>query len=128
MHITRKENHIWTNYVYIWTLGCRLNEALSNGNAVSQILFCKRTTPNTSEPFRTTAKILKMQMLSHSIHAVTVEAEKSRRRIRFQQKTNPQAKTVVTGCYVHEPQKLSRDLEVDLIVPNKEKDILPQKS
>ena len=120
--------------VYLEFLGCRLNEAeLSNWKRQ----FLNYSSTKTDMPHDTSVQN-PVQIVQHpedadvitlNTCAVTGEAsKKSRRRIRYLQKANPQAKTVVTGCYATlEPQKLSRDLEVDLIVPNKDKDLLPKK-
>ncbi|MCB0177970.1 MAG: tRNA (N(6)-L-threonylcarbamoyladenosine(37)-C(2))-methylthiotransferase MtaB [Anaerolineae bacterium] len=59
--------------------------------------------------------------------AVTHVAErKSRQIIRQMRRANPQAGVVVTGCYAQlSPQKM-RELGVDLIVPNEDKEKLPE--
>ncbi|MCB0197442.1 MAG: tRNA (N(6)-L-threonylcarbamoyladenosine(37)-C(2))-methylthiotransferase MtaB [Anaerolineae bacterium] len=59
--------------------------------------------------------------------AVTHIAErKSRQVIRQMRRANPQAGVVVTGCYAQLSPEKMRDLGVDLIVPNEDKEMLPR--
>ncbi|MCB0162852.1 MAG: tRNA (N(6)-L-threonylcarbamoyladenosine(37)-C(2))-methylthiotransferase MtaB [Anaerolineae bacterium] len=59
--------------------------------------------------------------------AVTHVAErKSRQIIRQMRRANPQAGVVVTGCYAQLSPEKMRELGVDLIVPNEDKDKLPE--
>ena len=60
--------------------------------------------------------------------SVTADADlSSRQLIRRAKRRNPEAKVVVTGCYAHLQPEAMRELEVDLIVSNREKEELPQK-
>ena len=111
--------------VYLEFLGCRLNEA--------ELSTWKRQFLAYNDNRNSTVQIVQnpedADIMTLNTCAVTGEAsKKSRRRIRYLQKSNPQAKTVVTGCYATlEPQKLSENLVVDLVVSNKEKNKLPKK-
>ena len=93
--------------VYLEFLGCRLNEA--------ELSTWKRRSWHTTT-IKTTVQIVQhpedADIMTLNTCAVTGEAsKKSRRRIRYLQKSNPQAKTVVTGCYATlEPQKIIRKL------------------
>jgi threonylcarbamoyladenosine tRNA methylthiotransferase MtaB len=104
--------------VHFQTLGCRLNEAeleswarqfrLQGDSVVTDIEHADLVVVNTC--------------------AVTEEAvRKSRRLIRRAQRSNPQAKLVVSGCYATlNPDESSSLPGVDLLVPNRDKERLPQ--
>ena len=104
--------------VHFQTLGCRLNEAeleswarqfrQQGDSVVTEIEHADLVVVNTC--------------------AVTAEAvRKSRRLIRRAQRSNPQAKLVVSGCYASlNPHESSALPGVDLLVANRDKEKLPQ--
>jgi len=98
------------------TLGCRLNEAELQGWARQF----------QQQGHLVTADQEAADLVVVNTCAVTVEAvRKSRKLLRRAQRTNPQAKLVVSGCYASlEGDALAREQGVDLLVPNKDKDRL----
>ncbi len=109
------------------TLGCRLNEAESETWA---------------RHFRARGAVIvpvsRADVVVLNTCAVTGEAmRKSRQIIRRLKRANPSARLVVSGCYATlHPDEMAKALEVDLVVPNRDKDrlveltsqILPQHS
>ncbi len=97
------------------TLGCRLNEAESEAwarhfqSAGSQIVPANQA-----------------DLVIVNTCAVTSEAvRKSRQLIRRMQRQNPAAKVVVSGCYATlHPDQAARELGVDLVVLNRDKEQL----
>lgn len=102
--------------VHLQTLGCRLNEA---------------ELAAWSEQFRAEGHQLveaadAADLVVVNTCAVTQEAvRKSRKLIRRAQKSNPQAKLVVSGCYASLDAE-APNMGVDLLVPNQDKDRLVQ--
>jgi threonylcarbamoyladenosine tRNA methylthiotransferase MtaB len=106
--------------VHLKTLGCRLNEAELETWAQA---FQK-------SGHQITAKAEAAQLIVLNSCAVTQDAaRKSRQLIRRIHRDNPQAKLVVSGCYatLNEEEAASL-LGVDLIVSNKDKDRLVEKT
>ena len=104
--------------VYFQTLGCRLNEA----ELESWARQFRRQGDSVA------ADIEHADLVVVNTCAVTEEAvRKSRRLIRRAQRSNPQAKLVVSGCYATlNPDESSALPGVDLLVENRHKEQLPQ--
>lgn len=100
-------------------LGCRLNEA--------EVAHWKRQLIQHGHRWAHHPEDADIIVLNTC--AVTGEAsKKSRQKIRRLSKQNPTAGMVVTGCYATlEPEKIASSLDVNLVVPNKDKDALIQK-
>jgi threonylcarbamoyladenosine tRNA methylthiotransferase MtaB len=100
--------------VAVATLGCKVNQCES-----ASFQSCFEEQGYTVNPFGAAADIYVINTC-----AVTAKAAaQSRQLIRRAQRTNPQAKVVVTGCYAQiAPQKI-REIEADpiLIVGNANK-------
>ncbi len=104
--------------VHLKALGCRLNEAeleqwsrsfrLSGHELVNEPELADIVVVNTC--------------------AVTVDAtKKSRKLMNRLHRENPQSKLVVSGCYATlDADKVAERIGVDLVVPNQQKDQLPQ--
>ena len=104
--------------VHLKALGCRLNEAeleqwsrsfrLSGHDIVTDPEFADVVVVNTC--------------------AVTVDAsKKSRKLMNRLHRENPHSKLVVSGCYATlDAEKVAQRIGVDLVIPNQEKDQLPQ--
>ena len=104
--------------LYLKSLGCRLNEAeLENWAAAFQARGHALVEKST------TADVIILNTC-----AVTREAvKKSRQLIRKSHRYNPRAKLVVSGCYASLGPDLGKDLtEIDLLVPNQNKDRLAE--
>lgn len=103
--------------VHLKTLGCRLNEAELEtwARQFRQLGHGITTDPDNAD------------LLVINTCAVTEEAvRKSRRLIKRAQKSNPQAKLVVSGCYASlNPGEINTLPGVDLLVDNRQKDRLP---
>jgi threonylcarbamoyladenosine tRNA methylthiotransferase MtaB len=102
--------------VHLQALGCRLNEA---------------ELETWSRDFRARGHQLcndpaGADLLVVNTCAVTEEAvRKSRKLLRRAQRENPAAKLVVSGCYASlEPGEAGREMGVDLLVANRDKDRL----
>lgn len=102
--------------IHLAALGCRLNEA---------------ELERWSRDFRARGHELargpgEADLVVVNTCAVTDEAmRKSRRLVRRARRANPAAKVVVSGCYASlDPQHAALELEVDVLVPNPEKDRL----
>ena len=106
--------------VHLKTLGCRLNEAELETWAQAFQKFGHQIT--------TQAEAANLIVLNSC--AVTQDAaRKSRQLIRRIHRDNPQAKLVVSGCYATlNEEEASALLGVDLIVSNKDKDQLVEKT
>ncbi len=104
--------------VHFQTLGCRLNEA----ELESWARQFRRQGDSVA------ADIEHADLVVVNTCAVTEEAvRKSRRLIRRAQRSNPQAKLVVSGCYASlNPEESSSLPGVDLLVANRDKEKLPQ--
>jgi len=102
--------------IHLSALGCRLNEAELEQWASS---FTRAGDKISTDP--ADADVLVMNTC-----AVTREAvRKSRQKIQSLQRTNPQAKLVVSGCYSElTPASEMAELGVDLVIPNTRKDDL----
>ena len=106
--------------VFLTSLGCRLNEAelqtWSNEFA--------------SLGLGVTNDVTQASLIVINTCAVTGEAaRKSRQTIRRYHRKNPIAKLVVTGCYASlEKTEAESLLGVDLLVPNQDKDKLPERA
>ena len=102
--------------IYLKTLGCRLNEA---------------ETETWSRSFHThghqlTQELEQAELVVVNSCAVTAEAvRKSRKLIHRVHHNNPSAKLVVSGCYASlEQEALAREMGVDLVIINQDKDRL----
>ena len=104
--------------VHFQTLGCRLNEA--------ELESWARQFRQQGDSVA--ADIEHADLVVVNTCAVTEEAvRKSRRLIRRAQRSNPQAKLVVSGCYASlNPEESSSLPGVDLLVANRDKEKLPQ--
>lgn len=101
--------------VHLQTLGCRLNEA--ELEAWSQQLLNQGHTLVTNPE--------QADLLVVNTCAVTEEAvRKSRKLLRRSQRENPQAKVIASGCYASLQPQEARELGVDLLVPNRDKERL----
>lgn len=104
--------------VHFQTLGCRLNEA--------ELESWARQFRRQGDSVATDIEHADLVVVNTC--AVTEEAvRKSRRLIRRAQRSNPQAKLVVSGCYASlNPEESSALPGVDLLVENRDKEKLPQ--
>ena len=101
--------------VHLQTLGCRLNEA--------ELETWSRDFR--SHGFQLTPDASNADLVVINTCAVTQESvRKSRNLIRRAQRTNPQAKLVVSGCYAELSPQQAAELGVDLVIGNQEKDRL----
>jgi threonylcarbamoyladenosine tRNA methylthiotransferase MtaB len=102
--------------VFLTALGCRLNEAEIQQWAAG---FAARG-------YRITGRPDTADLVVINTCAVTSEAiGKSRRLIRRSRRRNPQARLVVSGCYASLHPEIECEMaEVDLLVPNADKDRL----
>ncbi len=105
--------------IHLKALGCRLNEA---------------ELEQWSQQFRTAGhhivpSVPEADVLILNTCAVTQDASgKSRRLMHRLYRENPEARLVVSGCYATlQAHEVADTLGVDLVVPNTEKDQLPQK-
>ncbi|MGC8739241.1 MAG: tRNA (N(6)-L-threonylcarbamoyladenosine(37)-C(2))-methylthiotransferase MtaB [Candidatus Hydrogenedens sp.] len=100
-------------YVYIHTLGCRLNQAESD--AILQKVY--------EQGYEIASKDSPADLCIIHTCAVTHEAEvKCRKVIRHTIRKNPSAEIVVIGCYVEKDiETLKKIPGIDLIVDNKRK-------
>jgi threonylcarbamoyladenosine tRNA methylthiotransferase MtaB len=104
--------------VHLKALGCRLNEAELEQWSQQFRVEGHEIVPNAPD-----ADVLVLNTC-----AVTHEASgKSRRLMHRLYRENPAAKLVVSGCYASlQAAEVAQTLGVDLVVPNTEKDQLPQ--
>jgi threonylcarbamoyladenosine tRNA methylthiotransferase MtaB len=104
--------------VHLKALGCRLNEAELEQWSQQFRASGHEIVPNVPEA----------DVLILNTCAVTHEASgKSRRLMHRLYRENPAAKLVVSGCYASlQAEEVAQTLGVDLVVPNTEKDQLPQ--
>ncbi|OOY41654.1 tRNA (N(6)-L-threonylcarbamoyladenosine(37)-C(2))-methylthiotransferase MtaB, partial [Solemya velum gill symbiont] len=104
--------------VHLKTLGCRLNEAELETWARK---FRHQGHAVTAQPDEADLVVV-------NSCAVTEEAvRKSRKLIRRVQRSNPQAKLVVSGCYASlNPAEIKSIPGVDLLIENRDKDRLPE--
>ncbi len=102
--------------VHLQALGCRLNEAELETWSRD---FRSRGHQLCNDP-------VDADLLVVNTCAVTEEAvRKSRKLLRRAQRENPGAKLVVSGCFASlQPEQAGRDLGVDLLVANQDKDRL----
>lgn len=102
--------------VFLQALGCRLNEA----ELESWSRDCRE------RGFTLAASAEQADLVVINTCAVTGEsARKSRQLIRRAQRSNPQAKLVVSGCLASlEPRQTAAGLGIDLVVQNPDKDRL----
>ena len=102
--------------IHLATLGCRLNEA--------EIATWSRQFSARGHQIVPAADQAELMIVNTC--AVTNEAvAKSRKLIRRARRNNPQAKLVITGCYATREDTASpQTLEIDLLVPNEDKDRL----
>ena len=103
-------------YIHLQTLGCRLNEAE----------IAAWTEAFHSAGHQVVPKADAADLVVVNTCAVTQEAvRKSRKLIRKAQNRNPQAKLVVSGCFVSLGGNTNAEsLGVDLLIPNRDKDRL----
>jgi len=104
--------------VYLKALGCRLNEA-----ELEQWSHSFRGKGHHMVTDHEEADVVVLNTC-----AVTADAgKKSRKLMNRLYRENPEAKLVVSGCYATlETDKVAEHLGVDLVVPNQQKDQLPQ--
>ncbi len=102
--------------IHLNTIGCRLNEAELESWSRGFLAQGHQLTPDLKQA----------DLVVVNSCAVTGEAaRKSRKLINRIQRTNPQAKVVVSGCYASlEPTKVEEMSGVNLVVSNREKDRL----
>jgi threonylcarbamoyladenosine tRNA methylthiotransferase MtaB len=102
--------------VFMQALGCRLNEA----ELETWSRDCRE------RGFGLTNEAAQADLVVINTCAVTAESvRKSRQLVRRSQRSNPQAKLVVSGCYASlQPEQAVAELGVDLLVPNSDKDRL----
>jgi threonylcarbamoyladenosine tRNA methylthiotransferase MtaB len=105
--------------VHLKALGCRLNEAELEQWSQQFLAAGHEISPASQD-----ADVLVLNTC-----AVTSDASgKSRRLMHRLYRENPEARLVVTGCYATlQEREVEAALGVDLVVPNAEKDQLPQK-
>ncbi len=107
-----------TMQVAFQTLGCRLNEAETEAWA---------------RQFRAAGAAVvpaaQADVVVLNTCAVTGEAaRKSRQWVRRLRRANPRARLVVSGCYATlHPEQVARELGVDLVIPNHDKDRLVER-
>ena len=104
--------------VHFKAVGCRLNEAEVEGWA-KQFLAGGHSIANTPEA---------ADILVFNSCAVTQQAVRtSRQFLRRMKRENPAAKLVVSGCYATlDAEETANLLDVELVVPNEQKDQLPE--
>ena len=104
--------------VYLKALGCRLNEA-----ELEQWSHAFRGKGHSMVTDHEDADVVVLNTC-----AVTADAgKKSRKLMNRLYRENPEAKLVVSGCYATlETDQVAKHLGVDLVVPNPQKDQLPQ--
>lgn len=104
--------------IYLKALGCRLNEAELENWAVG---FQARGHAPVRDPEQA-------DMIVINTCAVTREAvKKSRQLIRKSRRNNPCAKLIVSGCYASLAPDIQQEITgIDLLVPNQDKDRLPE--
>jgi threonylcarbamoyladenosine tRNA methylthiotransferase MtaB len=97
-------------------LGCRLNEAELESWASRFLQLGHQVTGDAAEA----------DIVVFNSCAVTAQAErKSRQQIGRLQRSNPRARLVVTGCHASlDPERVRQYLGVDLVVDNRDKDRL----
>jgi threonylcarbamoyladenosine tRNA methylthiotransferase MtaB len=102
--------------VHLQALGCRLNEA--------ELESWSRQFQKRGHQIAAGQEAADLVVVNTC--AVTREAvRKSRKLLRRAQRTNPQAKLVVSGCFASlEADVLAREQGIDLLVPNQDKDRL----
>ena len=103
-------------YIYLKTLGCRLNEA--------ELETWAQAFQNAGHQI--TREVKEAHVIIINSCAVTADASrKSRQLIRRVHRDNPNAKLVISGCYVTlNEEQAAQLLGVDLVVSNKNKDQL----
>jgi threonylcarbamoyladenosine tRNA methylthiotransferase MtaB len=106
--------------VYLTQLGCRLNEAEVESWARSF----------QAAGHRVVASPERAQLVVVNTCAVTAEAaRKSRKLVSGLHRRNPSARLVVTGCFAElEPQAAAQLMGVDLVVPNRDKERLVERT
>jgi len=106
--------------VYLTQLGCRLNEAEVESWARSF----------RAAGHRVVASPERAQLVVVNTCAVTAEAaRKSRKLVSGLHRRNPSARLVVTGCFAElEPQAAAQLYGVDLVVPNRDKERLVERT
>jgi threonylcarbamoyladenosine tRNA methylthiotransferase MtaB len=104
--------------VHLKTLGCRLNEA--------ELEQWSRSFRSSGHDIVTEPDLADIVVVNTC--AVTIDAsKKSRKLMNRLQHENPQSKLVVSGCYATlDADKVAERSGVDLVVPNQQKDQLPQ--
>jgi threonylcarbamoyladenosine tRNA methylthiotransferase MtaB len=104
--------------VHLKALGCRLNEA--------ELEQWSRTFRSFGHDIVTESDLADVVVVNTC--AVTTDAtKKSRKLMNRLHRENPQSKLVVSGCYATlDEDKVAERIGVDLVVPNQQKDQLPQ--
>jgi threonylcarbamoyladenosine tRNA methylthiotransferase MtaB len=104
--------------VHLKALGCRLNEA--------ELEQWSRSFRSSGHDIVTEPDLADVVVVNTC--AVTTDAsKKSRKLMNRLHRENPQSKLVVSGCYATlDADKVAERIGVDLVVPNQQKDQLPQ--
>ncbi|HFC91254.1 MAG TPA: tRNA (N(6)-L-threonylcarbamoyladenosine(37)-C(2))-methylthiotransferase MtaB [Leucothrix mucor] len=104
--------------VHLKALGCRLNEA--------ELEQWSRSFRSSGHELVNEPELADIVVVNTC--AVTVDAtKKSRKLMNRLHRENPQSKLVVSGCYATlDADKVAERIGVDLVVPNQQKDQLPQ--
>ena len=104
--------------VHLKALGCRLNEA--------ELEQWSRSFRSFGHDIVTEPDLADIVVVNTC--AVTTDAtKKSRKLMNRLHRENPQSKLVVSGCYATlDAEKIAERIGVDLVVPNQQKDQLPQ--
>ena len=104
--------------VHLKALGCRLNEA--------ELEQWSRSFRSSGHDIVNEPNLADVVVVNTC--AVTVDAtKKSRKLMNRLHRENPQSKLVVSGCYATlDADKVAERIGVDLVVPNQQKDQLPQ--
>lgn len=107
-------------YIYLKTLGCRLNEA--------ELETWAQAFQNAGHQI--TREVKEAHVIIINSCAVTADASrKSRQLIRRVHRDNPNAKLVISGCYVTlNEDEAAQLLGVDLVISNKNKDQLVEQT
>jgi len=104
--------------IHLKALGCRLNEA--------ELEQWSRSFRSSGHEIVTEPEVADIVVVNTC--AVTIDAtKKSRKLMNRLHRENPQSKLVVSGCYATlDADKVAERVGVDLVIPNQQKDQLPQ--
>lgn len=102
--------------IHLDSIGCRLN--------ISEIEELGRAFAQAGHTLVGAEEMADLYLFN-SCTVTHTAARKSRQAIRQMRRANPQARLVVTGCYAHLEPDVIRQLGVDLVVDNIQKENLP---